>query len=607
MTSPRRQAPPLPGPGGMTSPRPHPSGASSVLAFISFLSSFRTFFASLAPRRAARAEPSLRGPAARRGRPPALRTLASSSRGVRAPGPGPGAAAAGRRPCADPPARSVARVRAAAPARPACPGSRRGRAGAAGRGEYRGEYQAGVARGRRPSAPKFAAPARAAEVCFLEKAPGFGLENPTAKIEPSSWSGSESPAENMERMSDSADKPIDNDAEGVWSPDIEQSFQEALAIYPPCGRRKIILSDEGKMYGRNELIARYIKLRTGKTRTRKQVSSHIQVLARKKVREIQAAIKDQTAKDKALQHMAAMSSAQIVSATAIHNKLGLPGIPRPTFPGGPGFWPGMIQTGQPGSSQDVKPFVQQAYPIQPAVTAPIPGFEPASAPAPSVPAWQGRSIGTTKLRLVEFSAFLEQQRDPDSYNKHLFVHIGHANHSYSDPLLESVDIRQIYDKFPEKKGGLKELFGKGPQNAFFLVKFWADLNCNIQDDAGAFYGVSSQYESSENMTVTCSTKVCSFGKQVVEKVETEYARFENGRFVYRINRSPMCEYMINFIHKLKHLPEKYMMNSVLENFTILLVVTNRDTQETLLCMACVFEVSNSEHGAQHHIYRLVKD
>ncbi|XP_076703020.1 transcriptional enhancer factor TEF-1 isoform X3 [Callospermophilus lateralis] len=385
----------------------------------------------------------------------------------------------------------------------------------------------------------------------------------------------------MERMSDSADKPIDNDAEGVWSPDIEQSFQEALAIYPPCGRRKIILSDEGKMYGRNELIARYIKLRTGKTRTRKQVSSHIQVLARKKVREIQAAIKvsshiqvlarrksrdfhsklkDQTAKDKALQHMAAMSSAQIVSATAIHNKLGLPGIPRPTFPGAPGFWPGMIQTGQPGSSQDVKPFVQQAYPIQPAVTAPIPGFEPTSAPAPSVPAWQGRSIGTTKLRLVEFSAFLEQQRDPDSYNKHLFVHIGHANHSYSDPLLESVDIRQIYDKFPEKKGGLKELFGKGPQNAFFLVKFW-----------------------------------------------TEYARFENGRFVYRINRSPMCEYMINFIHKLKHLPEKYMMNSVLENFTILLVVTNRDTQETLLCMACVFEVSNSEHGAQHHIYRLVKD
>ncbi|XP_028447512.1 transcriptional enhancer factor TEF-1 isoform X5 [Sander lucioperca] len=413
----------------------------------------------------------------------------------------------------------------------------------------------------------------------------------------------------MERMSDSADKPMDNDAEGVWSPDIEQSFQEALAIYPPCGRRKIILSDEGKMYGRNELIARYIKLRTGKTRTRKQVSSHIQVLARRKSREFHSKLKvtsmDQAVKDKALQSMASMSSAQIVSATAIHNKLGLPGIPRPAFPGA-GLWQGMISAGQPGSSQDIKPFTQQAYPIQPVTTA-ISSYEPTAAPAPTAPAWQGRSIGTSKLRLVEFSAFLEQQRDPDSYNKHLFVHIGQTNHSYSDALLESVDIRQIYDKFPEKKGGLKELYGKGPQNSFFLIKFWADLNCNIQDDTGSFYGVTSQYESSENMTITCSTKVCSFGKQVVEKVETEYARFENGRFVYRISRSPMCEYMINFIHKLKHLPEKYMMNSVLENFTILLVVTNRDTQETLLCMACVFEVSNSEHGAQHHIYRLVKE
>uniref|UniRef100_A0A3B4FK12 Transcriptional enhancer factor TEF-3-like n=1 Tax=Pundamilia nyererei TaxID=303518 RepID=A0A3B4FK12_9CICH len=363
-------------------------------------------------------------------------------------------------------------------------------------------------------------------------------------------------------LGDGLDKPLENDAEGVWSPDIEQSFQEALAIYPPCGRRKIILSDEGKMYGRNELIARYIKLRTGKTRTRKQVSSHIQVLARRKAREIQVKLKVR----------------YVSQTTFIHSQ---------------------------------NPFSQQSYAMQASGPAPITGGfydnTQGLSMSPGAPPWQGRSIASSKLRMLEFSAFLEQPQDPETFNKHLFVHIGQSNPSYSDPYLESVDIRQIYDKFPEKKGGLKELFDKGPPNAFFLVKFWADLSVNLQDDSSFFYGVSSQYESSENMIITSSTKVCSFGKQVVEKVETEYARFENGRYVFRIHRSPLCEYMINFIHKLKHLPEKYMMNSVLENFTILQVVTNRDTLETLLCIAYVFEVSTSEHGAQHHIYRLVKD
>ncbi|KAG8509085.1 Transcriptional enhancer factor TEF-3, partial [Galemys pyrenaicus] len=532
--------------------------------------------------------------------------------------------------------------------------------------------------------------------------PSGALEGKAGTITSNEWSSPNSPeGSNVSGGSQALDKPIDNDAEGVWSPDIEQSFQEALAIYPPCGRRKIILSDEGKMYaavvvsaGRNELIARYIKLRTGKTRTRKQVSSHIQVLARRKAREIQAKLKDQAAKDKALQSMATMSSAQIVSATAFHSKMGL--ARGPGYPAVSGFWQGALP-GQAGTSHDVKPFSQQTYSVQPALPlpggwlcmaslhslgvhptsqpptagGPLPhlgsslpepcppsitparrptserqeltlpacglaggpgssqralagmpcvdsfprasslhtGFETPAGPAPSPPAppWQGRSVASSKLWMLEFSAFLEQQQDPDTYNKHLFVHIGQSSPSYSDPYLEAVDIRQIYDKFPEKKGGLKELFERGPANAFFLVKFWADLNTNIEDEGSSFYGVSSQYESPENMIITCSTKVCSFGKQVVEKVETEYARYENGHYSYRIHRSPLCEYMINFIHKLKHLPEKYMMNSVLENFTILQVVTNRDTQETLLCIAYVFEVSASEHGAQHHIYRLVKE
>ena len=45
--------------------------------------------------------------------------------------------------------------------------------------------------------------------------------------------------------------------------------------------------------------------------------------------------------------------------------------------------------------------------------------------------------------MLEFSAFLEQQRDAESYNKHLFVHIT-SQATFSDPPLEAVDIRQVY-------------------------------------------------------------------------------------------------------------------------------------------------------------------
>ncbi|XP_039191183.1 transcriptional enhancer factor TEF-4 isoform X1 [Crotalus tigris] len=421
-------------------------------------------------------------------------------------------------------------------------------------------------------------------------------------------------------MGDAGEKVLDNDAEGVWSPDIEQSFQEALAIYPPCGRRKIILSDEGKMYGRNELIARYIKLRTGKTRTRKQVSSHIQVLARRKTREIQAKLKDQVAKDKALQSMAAMSSAQLVSAAILQEKLGLSEAHYPPSTTTQStdffhFWAGDVNQGQ--STPDIKPILQPPYPITPIAASPAaPGYPTTPGRGSCLPttttSWPGSHIGTETLRLVEFTAFVERQSERDTRKQqHRFVHIDPT--PTSESALEMVDVRQIYDKFPEKGGGLRDLYDQGPPHAFFLVKFWADLSFSLLEKepggtGGIFYGVSSRYEGPRALTLSCTSKVCSFGKQVVEKLETaEPPHWEDGRFVFRMQRSPLCEYLINFIRKLQTLPEKPMMDSVLENFTILQVLRDQETQELLLCVAFVFEVSASERGAQHHIYQLGRD
>ncbi|MCJ1464467.1 hypothetical protein MMC07_003080 [Pseudocyphellaria aurata] len=72
--------------------------------------------------------------------------------------------------------------------------------------------------------------------------------------------------------------------EQIWTDELEEVFQLALREIPNTGRRKKPCdvrkcgTNETKLCGRNEHIAHFIKRFTGEDRSRKQVSSHIQVL-----------------------------------------------------------------------------------------------------------------------------------------------------------------------------------------------------------------------------------------------------------------------------------------------------------------------------------------
>jgi hypothetical protein len=66
----------------------------------------------------------------------------------------------------------------------------------------------------------------------------------------------------------------------------------------------------------------------------------------------------------------------------------------------------------------VKPFAQPGYAGKPATAV---SSSDMSLQAPPPPPWEGRAIATHKLRLVEFSAFMEQQRDADTVSLECFL------------------------------------------------------------------------------------------------------------------------------------------------------------------------------------------
>ncbi|CAD6195296.1 unnamed protein product [Caenorhabditis auriculariae] len=428
-------------------------------------------------------------------------------------------------------------------------------------------------------------------------------------LSPPAGDGAGSAGTQPEATSSQSASDLSGDAEGVWSVDIDQAFQEALAIYPPCGRRKIIISDEGKMYGRNELIARYIKLRCGKTRTRKQVSSHIQVLARKKLRDEQAKKKGE----------AGLPSLQMSSPPeSVRPRSSVTPVPQGTASSSSSSSPASAQTPRIPVLPTVVPNTQTPPSRQP-LTTPLkveptdqisqqlflnglsphlwnftPGGMPTTLPFSvdlsrlvvpkaevcETTSSEARSISSSSLSLLSFTAYVF-----NSLTNQRTELVKIESTLEEDP----VPISLFTDKYPPV---LRELFEKSvKKDQFFVVKCWANLNF-VEDVRNCQYAVDSFYSSSQKIHLKVSTMACSFSKKAVEKIEayppTEAA---NGHYMFALKSSPMCDYMVQFLSELKKLENVEYMNSVLENFTVLQVVSNSETDETLMVLCFVFEVS----------------
>ncbi|XP_003741468.1 transcriptional enhancer factor TEF-3-like [Galendromus occidentalis] len=397
--------------------------------------------------------------------------------------------------------------------------------------------------------------------------------------------------------------------ECVWTPDVEEAFQEAVRLYPIRGQRRSMVDEGGKRYGRNELIARHIKYRTGKIRTRKQVSSHVQVLARRETRENRV-------RSEALRAIIAESAPSKPKAARLEATTSLE----------PGLTGVVADANASTSKRDPigELLSSDANPSQAKSELPDAPEKELSAPSASItrasPPYYEYStrISSTSLELNRFSMYVLYQAtnrtgEGDGVGEsssclttkcHLFSNIKPSVHDASWPL-EAIQVREVSDKFPGGEEGLEDLYYSGPPDAFFVIKCWMDLNTgNIPADR-ACYRVASIFKSPFRDTIMCSTRVCSFGQVVVDRLQAVNPSLSKDSLHYTYTvRSTMSECVINFIERLRRLPDKDRMDSVLENFTVLQVISKEFPRKTLLCMAYMFEVSRSVHGSRHRIYRL---
>lgn len=110
------------------------------------------------------------------------------------------------------------------------------------------------------------------------------LQTPSATLTSNVHSSSSNNNNNDTEVSPSLDhgKKTDfnpsesKDGYDKWSPIVEDAFVASLRLIMKNGTSKIKIKDRN--YGRNELISFYILYRTKEYRTKKQISSHIQVL-----------------------------------------------------------------------------------------------------------------------------------------------------------------------------------------------------------------------------------------------------------------------------------------------------------------------------------------
>ncbi|CAO3600105.1 unnamed protein product [Absidia cylindrospora] len=330
--------------------------------------------------------------------------------------------------------------------------------------------------------------------------------------------------------------------EQVWPPDVESAFIQALETIPKLGRRKILVN--GKPCGRNELISDFIYRQTAKLRTRKQVSSHIQVLknTRKNDPHFMRLLTDASQENdmlmdplldnNGLMYYHSTVPPPLSSAAPFHHR---PSASTPPGLGHPSTTPSSSSaTLSSASSSDWMMYYDSSMlPINnntPSCFSTSQSFM--TQPAFSSYYYNDQSgkssmTNTSWPSSIYFSVwpsftslYLESPLDNTSTttNKRHMLAQGHDQ----DPNnLRVQDASRLSLKCPWQD--LQHLLTRLPASCPFMYsQVWLDIQLDAIVDSTQFHN-TSLYQSRDGRTLECITSVYSFGTRVLETKETQMA------------------------------------------------------------------------------------
>ncbi|KAF9179803.1 Transcriptional enhancer factor TEF-3 [Haplosporangium sp. Z 11] len=130
----------------------------------------------------------------------------------------------------------------------------------------------------------------------------------------------------------------------------------------------------------------------------------------------------------------------------------------------------------------------------------------------------------------------------------------------NEPFHDQLEVKDI-DRLDGRFSFLKEIYEK--KRCLFL---YANMGIHLSNSyQHARYYSDNMFQSTERMDVQCTTTAFSFGKKVIESVETQQPRFHAGRFIYSFKM--VDKWMSGFLQSLRE-GRDYEMESSLQNLTI---------------------------------------